>query len=224
MDARPLTADKTRHARRDKLARAVARRMVTSTLVAGIAPFVTYLIVRPQVESNAMALAITFAVPVAWAGFSALWHWRLDLDGSLTIGAYGLALVVTVLSGGSALPLELRAGAETGAIGLACLVSVVLRQPLLLLGLRLLARRNGRRSGRWPGASAPPRMRHTFSVLTVLVGVGFLIEAASQVALALVLPTLVFVAVSLPVRFAIYGSGAGLYLAFRGHWRSAPAR
>jgi hypothetical protein len=225
MDARrAATGGVARRARRDRLARAVARRMVTSTVVAGIAPFVTYLVVRPQVESNAMALAITFAVPVAWAGFAALWHGRLDLDGSLTIGAYGLALVVTVLSGGSALPLELRAAAETGAVGVACLVSVVLRQPLLLLGLRVMARRGGRRNGKWHGAVVPPKLRHTFSVVTVIVGVGFLIEAASQVALALVLPTLVFVAVSLPVRFAIYGGGAGLYLAFRGHGRAAPAR
>ncbi len=219
MDAEPLApgwaASSTRRARRTRLLHVVARRVAVATVVAGIAPVVTYAFVRPRVESNAVALAVTFAVPVAWAGLAALWQRRLDLDGSLTIGAYGLALIVTVLSGGSALPLKLHAAAETGAVGVACLVSVALRRPLLLLALRYAARRGNRRRATWRRAAPGPAL-HTFSVITVLVGLGFLVEAASQVALALVLPTMVFVAVSLPARFAVYGGGAGLFLAFRG--------
>ena len=193
----------------------MVRRVIVSSIVAGVVPFVTYILVRPRVESTAIALAITFAVPVVWAGFNGLWHWRLDLDDSLTIGAYGISLVVTVLSGGSALPLKLHAAAETGAVGVACLVSVVLRRPLLLLGLRIMAGRSRRRRGAWRKAFAATALRRTFSVITLLVGVGLLIEAASQVALALAVPTVVFVAVSLPVRFAIYSGGAGLFFAFR---------
>jgi hypothetical protein len=140
----------------------------------------------------------------------------MDLDGMLTMGAYGLGLLVTVLSGGSALPLKLHSAAETGVLGVACLVSVALRRPLLLLGLRILARRRGRGSGAWRKVFAEPVLSRTFSLITVIVGVGLLIEATSQAALALVLPTVVFVAVSLPVRFAIYGGGAGLFLALRG--------
>ncbi len=209
-----------RGARRTRLAHLVARRVVVSTVVAGVAPVITYVIVRPRVESTAVALAITFAVPVVWAALSACWHRRMDLDGMLTMGAYGLGLLVTVLSGGSALPLKLHSAAETGALGVACLVSVALRRPLLLLGLRIMARRRGRSRGAWHKVFAEPVLSHTFSVITVIVGVGLLVEATSQAALALVLPTVVFVAVSLPVRFAIYGGGAGLFLALRG--RSAP--
>lgn len=194
----------------------MARPLVVSVFVAGVAPVVTYVIARPRVESTAAALAITFAVPVAWAGLTALWRRRLDLDGSLTIGAYGLGIIVTVISGGSALPLKLHSAAETGAVGVACLVSVALRRPLLLVGVRLLARRRGRRRGVWRKTCAEPALLRTFSVITALVGVGFLIEAAGQVALALALPTLVFVAASLPARFAIYGGEAGLYFALRG--------
>jgi len=197
------------------LAHALARRVMVATVVAGVAPVVTYMAVRPRVGSTADALAIAFAVPVAWAALSGLWHRRLDLDGMLTIGAYGLALVLTVVSGGSALPLKLRAAAETGSVGVACLVSVVLRYPLLLLGLRIMARLNGKRRGPLRKAFADPAVRHTFSVITALIGAGMLVEAASQVALALVLPTIVFVAVSLPARYAIYSGGAGLFLASR---------
>lgn len=210
----------SRGARRSRLAHAVARRLVVSTVVAGVAPVLTYVVVRPRVESTAVALAITFAVPVAWAALTALWHWRLDLDGALTIGAYGLGLVVTILSGGSALPLKLHSAAETGALGVACLVSVVSRRPLLLISLRILARRKGRRREAWRKIFAVPAFGGSFSLVTVLVGVGLLIEATSQVALALVLPTVVFVAVSLPARFAIYSGGAGLFLALRA--RGAP--
>ncbi|HYA45503.1 MAG TPA: VC0807 family protein [Acidimicrobiales bacterium] len=214
----------SRRARWTRLAHALARRVIVSALVAGVAPVVTYIVVRPHVQSTAVALAITFAVPVVWAGLSGLWHWRLDLDGILTIGAYGLGLVVTILSGGSALPLKLHSAAETAAVGVACLVSVVFRRPLLLVGLRILARQRRRRRGAWRKAFAEPALRHTFSVITILVGVGLLVEAASQVALALALPTIVFVAVSLPVRFAIYGGGAGLFFAFRGRGMPWAAR
>jgi hypothetical protein len=210
----------SRGARRSRLAHVVARRVIVSSIVAGVAPVVTYVVVRPHVESTAVALAITFAVPVAWAALTASWHRRLDLDGTLTIGAYGLGLVVTVLSGGSALPLKLHSAAETGVLGVACLVSVAFRRPLLLLGLRIQARRRRRSGGAWRKVFAQPVLSRTFSLVTILVGVGLLIEATSQAALALVLPTVVFVAVSLPARFAIYGGGAGLFLALRG--RGAP--
>ncbi len=206
----------SRGARWNRLAHVVVRRVIVSSIVAGVAPVITYVVVRPHVPSTAVALAITFAVPVAWATLTASWLRRLDLDGALTIGAYGLGLVVTVLSGGSALPLKLHSAAETGALGVACLVSVALRRPLLLLGLRIQARRKGRSRGAWRKVFAQPALPRTFSLVTILVGVGLLIEATSQAALALVLPTVVFVAVSLPARFAIYGSGAGLFLALRG--------
>jgi hypothetical protein len=187
-----------------------------STIVAGIAPVVTYLAVRPRVQSTAVALAIAFGVPVAWAALTASWHQRLDLDGTLTIGAYALGLVVTVLSGGSATPLKLHSAAETGALGVACLVSVVFRRPLLLVALRILALRKGQRAGVWRKVFAEPKLCRTLSVITLLVGVGLLIEATSQATLALLLPTIAFVAVSLPVGFAIYSGGAGLFLALRG--------
>ena len=193
---------------------ALARRVIVTTIVAGIAPVVTYLVVQPHVGSTAVALAIAFALPVAWAGLNALWHRSLDLDGMLTIGAYGLGLVFAVLSGGSALPLKLHSAAETGAVGVACLGSVVLRRPLVLIALRIL--RSGKRRGAWRRAFAEPALGPTFSVITALVGVGLLIEAASQVALALLVPTVVFVAVSLPARFVIYGGEAGMFLALRG--------
>jgi hypothetical protein len=214
-----LAARTNREDRRKRVARAVVKRLAVSAVVAGAAPVATYVAVRPEVESAAAALAVTFAVPVAWAGFAALWQRRVDLDGALTIGAYGVALVATVISGGSALPLELRSAAETGAIGVACLVSVVLRRPLLLLALRILARRRERQKRVWRKALSQPASQgalpSTFSAVTVLVGVGFLVEAASQVALALLVPALVFVAASLPARFAVYGGEAGLYLALR---------
>jgi hypothetical protein len=213
----PSPAGTGRRDRRRRLAHAVARRVAVAMVVACVAPFVTYLVVRPNVESTALALAISFAVPVAWAGFSAMWHWRLDLDGALTIGAYGLALVVTVLSGGSALPLKLHSAAETGAAGVACIVSVVLRRPVVLLGLRLIARRSGsRRPGAWQKIFAKPALGRTFSTLTLIAGAVLLVDSASQVALALELPTVLFIAVSLPARFGIYACGAGLFLALRG--------
>jgi hypothetical protein len=191
---------------------------MVSTLVAGVAPLVTYLIVRPQVGSVAAALAVTFAVPVIWVGLAALWRRRLDAAGILTISAYGIALALTVFTGGSALPLKLRSAAETGAAGVACLVSVLLRRPLLLLALRIRARQA--EPGSWGGAvwrkpSSERGAGRKFSLLTALVGAGLLVEAATQVALAFLTPTVVYVAASMPTRFAVYGSGAGIFFFMR---------
>jgi hypothetical protein len=191
---------------------------MVSTLVAGVAPLLTYLAVRPQVGSVAAALAVTFAVPVVWAGLAGLWRRRLDADGILTISAYGIALALTIFTGGSALPLKLRSAAETGAAGVACLVSVVLRRPLVLLALRLKARQAAPRAWRgtvWWKPSSERRAGRKFSTLTALLGAGLLVEAATQVALAFLTPTVVYVAASMPTRFAVYGSGAGLFFFMR---------
>jgi hypothetical protein len=196
--------------RRRRLFRVVVSRGLPNVAVAGLAPVVTYFTLRPHVRRAAIALAVSFAIPVVWAALCAAWRRRVNLTGMLSIGAYGLALIVTVLSGGSPLPLELQRAAETGAVGAACVISVGLRRPLLVPALRCLVRRSGRRSGTSRRGIDNPALRYRLSVATLLVGAICLVDATVQATLALALPPGVFVAASTPARVAVFVGGGAM--------------
>lgn len=183
-----------------------------SLLVNGLAPLLVYTLLRAHVDSDASALALGGVIPAAWTVTLWLWRRRIDPIGVLAVGGFGLALAVTVAAGGSALPLKLRRQVATGLIGVACLVSVGVRRPLLLPALRLLVHLNPARAR----AVAPlvdraahePATQRTLTVATAVIGVALLGEAAVQTLLAVALPTSMFLA----VRLAIGGSAAAFLL------------
>ncbi|MFD1049095.1 hypothetical protein ACFQ1S_27950, partial [Kibdelosporangium lantanae] len=90
------------------------------------------------------------------------------------------ALTVTAVSGGDALPLKLYRPAITAVIGLAAVVSVAVDRPLLVPVIRLAVRRKG-----WKIFLSHQKMK----VLTMIAGVGLLVEAAATVVLAFELST-----------------------------------
>jgi hypothetical protein len=71
------------------------------------------------------------------------------------VGLVGIGLLIVWLSGGSPLALELRDVVPTGLIGLACLVSVLVRKPLSLVLLRLFQRRNPQPASIGPASTGP---------------------------------------------------------------------
>jgi hypothetical protein len=173
-----------------------SRWRITALVAAtSVTPLALYFLVRPLVGSDTAALAVGAAAPAAGTLVAAAWRRQLRVLGLLTVVGLGAALVATVISGGSSLPLKLYRPLFTGAAGLAMIVSVALGRPLLVPALCALA-------GRMPVGSVP---RRTATVVTAIVGVAFLVEAAVTVLLALSLPTGAFLIASRVVRFAIIG-------------------
>ncbi|MGZ6388093.1 MAG: VC0807 family protein [Ktedonobacterales bacterium] len=169
----------------------LAPRLIVNFICAPVA----YMLLRPQVNSDAIALAIAGAVPIAWTIAFLASRRRFDPIGALAVVGFGVALLVSAFTGGSPLPLKLHwEFLLTGAIGLAFLVSVALRRPLLPVVLRLLGR-GSTVSSRSPNA------------VTTLIGATLLLAAVTHVFLALTLPTATYLLASRVVSWAIYGTG-----------------
>ena len=77
-----------------------------------------------------MALALAGAIPVAYTLAILAVRRRLSTLGVVSVASFGIAVLVSWASGGNTLALELQDPALTGLIGIACLASVAVGQPL----------------------------------------------------------------------------------------------
>ncbi|MGH2888728.1 MAG: hypothetical protein ACRDNJ_03770, partial [Solirubrobacteraceae bacterium] len=92
-------------------------------------------------------------------------------------------------------------------LGIAGLASVALGRPLLLLVARHAGRLDPSRRPEIEARLAEPARRRALSMLTAIVGLTLAVDGATQIALALTVPTGMFVADSTAVRIAVLGSG-----------------
>lgn len=179
-------------------------RLSPHRLTAGLLlPLAGYLLIRALVGSSTTALLVITAIPAIW--LLGLWiaRRRLDPIGVVTLVTTVLALAAFALTHGDPLALKLRRGVVTGPIGIAALVSVALRQPLLLL----LAEQTAKANPDLEARLADPARRQFVTVLTTIVGLFLATDGLSQIVLALTVPTGSFVADSTAVRFAVIGAG-----------------
>jgi hypothetical protein len=177
--------------------------LLTRLMVNLVAPVLTYVLVRPHVHSDIIALVIGAAIPIVYTAGILVWHRRLDAIGVIAIVCFVFGLLLALVTGGNELAFKLREDIWTGPAGLACLISVAVRRPLFFVVLRLAARRN-------PGLAeraGDPQVRWMMSVTTAAIGVILLVHALVMVALALTTSTTTFLALSRPLSLAIVGGG-----------------
>ncbi len=192
--------------------------------LAGLVPIAAYLAFRQVLHSDAYALAISELIALVWTLAVGRRRRRLNAVVIVTAAILAVAFVITLLAGGSALPLKLRRGAITGPLGVACLVSVGMRRPLLPALLEVAARAGPARM-----AGRLERVRAALSEdaamgLTAIVGLTLLGDATAQVALAFTVSTTTFVAITGLVRLAVaaVGIGASVINVRSGRARVAP--
>ena len=179
-------------------------RLSPRRLAAGVLlPLAGYLLIRALVGSSTTALLVITAVPAIW--LLGLWiaRRRIDPIGVVTLVTTVIALAAFALTHGDPFALKLRRGMVTGPMGIAALLSVALRRPLLLTFAEQTAKAN-------PGLEARlanPARRRFVTVLTAIVGLFLAIDGLSQIVLALTVPTGSFVADSTVVRIAVIGAG-----------------
>ena len=97
------------------------------------------------------------------------------------------------------------------------LASVALGRPLLLVVVEHMARLNPERRSEIEARLADPRRRRALRTLTMCVGLTLAIDGASQVVLALTVPTSRFVPDSTAVRILVLGSGVALTVSYLRH-------
>ena len=109
-----------------------------------LAPVLAYLLLRPHLHNDITALVIGAAVPIAYTAALFLLRRRVDAIGVVAIVCFVIGLLLVIATGGNELVFKLREDIWTGPLGLACLISVAVRRPLIFLVLQLIARRNPR--------------------------------------------------------------------------------
>lgn len=99
------------------------------------APLVAYALARPLVSTDALGLAIAAAIPVLYSiGLAVVKH-RIDLIAALSTLGFALACLISVLTGGSSLPLKLHEALVTFGIGVVVLIAVLIHRPVPLARL-----------------------------------------------------------------------------------------
>jgi hypothetical protein len=144
------------------------------------APLATYYILRSAGWTAVSALLLSGVFPSVHVATNAIRNRRLDVVGALVLGGIALGTVLALVSY-NAKWLLAEGSVPTGVFGVACLVSLWARYPLMF---RLALEFNG------PDTVKGREMtmfwhhegfRHSLRVITAVWGVGFLLEAALKV-------------------------------------------
>lgn len=180
-------------------------RLIAAVLI----PVVAYIVLSDTLHSDLAALAITEAIPVVWVLATGLRKRSLDPIALAVAVVLAAAVLISIASGGSTLPLKLRRAVITGSLGVACIGSLLVRRPLLPAVADRLARAWPRVERITLALGSRASRRQTF-MLTAIVGITLLADATAQVTLALSVSTAAFLGASRLARLAIFAVGLGV--------------
>lgn len=173
----------------------VRNKMMKNLAISWLIPVVLVIILRKYFASDTVALGIAGVIPVVRTIFVLVWQRKIDWIGIFGIIGFGMALAVSILSGGSSLPLKLYRPIITGIIGLVLLCSVVVRKPLMGIIIKRFAP-DGRERFNRPGSLKK------FTYITLFLGIIFVLDAAVHIIMALTLSTVEYLSMSRVVTIA----------------------
>jgi hypothetical protein len=182
-------------------------------------PLLAYDLIRPHVGSSALALALAGAIPVVYTLATLAVTRRLNPVAVVGVISFGLGVLVSWASGGSALALELEDPVLFGLIGAAFLGSLAVGRPLHTVILRWLGRGNPQYA-----AIASRAERKTSVVVTAIIGVTLLAHSAAVAVLALTQSTGTFVNLQHAVGLPVFALGLACLLFYRSRLQARQAR
>lgn len=182
---------------------------LASVAVNFVVPLVAYHVIRRHTDSSAMALAVVGAIPVVWTLAILVVRRKLSALGVVGVALFAVGVLISWISGGSALAMELQDPVIFGLFGIACLVSIAVGHPLHQVILRAMGRSNARYTEVADRAAASG----SSLVSTLIIGLAFLSHAIAVAVLAFTQSTSTFLALQNPVGLPFLGLGvAGLFI------------
>jgi hypothetical protein len=182
---------------------------LASVAINFVAPLLAYHLIRPHTGSSAMALALSGAIPVIYTLAILAVRRKLSALGVICVALFAVGVLISWISGGNTLAMELQDPALFGAFGVACLVSIAVGHPLHQVILRAMGRSNSRYTEVADRAAASG----TSMVSTAIIGLAFLAHAVAVTVLALTQTTSTFLALQNPVGLPFLGLGVlGLFI------------
>ncbi len=179
------------------------------SLVWGAAlPLGVYFLVRRHVHTDTQALIIAGGFSVAWIVVQFVRQRKVDVVGAVVLFGFAVGVVSSTLLGGNAYVLKVRDAAFTALFGVACIITLFTheRPALFYVGRYLSAGSDPAKVSAFDQLHEVPSGRHAFRVLSVVWGIGLVVEAAARMTLADLLPTGTFLAVSPFITASVLGS------------------
>lgn len=180
----------------------MARQVLPSLLLNAIAPLALFSLLRPHM-SVTMALLLTALVPLGENVLALTRHRRFDAFGVLVFLSLAGSGAVVLLGGGPQWILA-RESLLSGAFGLAMLLSLLYRRPLVYyLAGHFVAGHAPERIAAYRRTARAPRMHSFLRLMTAVWGVTTLADAALNVYLAFALPAATFLALAPAARYTL---------------------
>jgi hypothetical protein len=172
--------------------------MLPSLIFGAAVPIAVYFAVRPHVSTDAEGLIIAGSVSVAWILIQFVRDRRVDFVGAIVLFGFLIGVVSSTLLGGNAYMLKVRDAFFTALFGIACIVTVYThdRPALFYVGRYLSAGNDPSKVAAYNELHEVPTARRVFRVLSIVWGIGLVIEASARMTLAEALHTSTYVAVS----------------------------
>ncbi len=184
------------------------REHLPSLIFGAALPIGAYFVVRSHVHTDAQALIVAGSFSVGWILLQFVRQRRVDLVGAAVLLGFAAGVVTSTLLGGNAYMLKVRDGFFTALFGVACIVTIYThdRPALFYVSRYLSAGNDPAKVSAFDRLHDVPIGRHTFRVLSVVWGVGLVVEASARLTLADMLPTGTFIAVSPFITASVIGS------------------
>jgi intracellular septation protein A len=165
-------------------------------------PWVVYRLVEGS-TSTTTALLLSSLPPIIWSLLQLVRSRKLDVLSLLVIAGIAASLVATLFGGNPRL-LLVRESFITGIFGLVFLGSLWLPRPLVFSLAKATVAKEGIAEAQFAGKWSIPGFRHTFYLMTVVWGVGLIVQAVLQVILAFALSIEQDLVVSPIVGYGVY--------------------
>jgi hypothetical protein len=174
------------------------REHLPSLIFGGALPIGVYFLARRHVHSDTQALIIAGCFSVGWNILQFVRQRRVDVVGAAVLVGFALGVITSELLGGNAYMLKVRDGFLTLLLGVACIVTIYTHdRPALFYVSRYLSAGNDPvKVSAFDRLHELPIGRRTFRLLSVVWGIGLVVEASARLTLADILPTGTFLAVS----------------------------
>jgi hypothetical protein len=174
------------------------REFLPSLLFGAALPIGVYFLVRHQVPSDAEALIVAGCFSVAYILIQFVRQRTVDVVGLAVLVGFAAGVITSTLLGGNDYVLKVRDGFFTLLFGLACIVTLYThdRPAFFYVNRYLSAGTDPAKVSAFDELHDLPLGRHTFRTLSVVWGIGLVVEATTRLTLADLLPTGTFIAVS----------------------------
>lgn len=170
--------------------------MLPSLIVDAGLPAIAYQILTRQGISEVMALTAGAIFPAANIAVGFMKTRRIDLIGALVLLFIAVGTVTSLISGNVIFVL-VKESMLTAVFGVICLWSLLWSRPLMFyFGRQFAAGDDPARIEWWNGRWEREGFRRTLRTMTVVWGVGYVLEAAARVVFALTLSPGMVVTVS----------------------------